>query len=202
MADTFEGSDLAGGGKGAGSRVSMQNVAAYAGVSIATVSKVMQGVSTVLPENVTKVQNAIEALGYRINPLGAELRRGRRNLVGLIVPTFDDPPLAKLVMALELEVERRGHVLFVGSSHGSEKREADIAGRMLDWRVGGIIVLPVKGQKSAAAMLLDDAAVPAVFVQPRQAASQRDTVLAPPGFNADGVAAEAVQLLFLRIGAP
>ncbi len=202
MADTFEGSDLAGGGKGAGSRVSMQNVAAYAGVSIATVSKVMQGVSTVLPENVTKVQNAIEALGYRINPLGAELRRGRRNLVGLIVPTFDDPALARLVMALELEVERRGHVLFVGSSHGSEKREADIAGRMLDWRVGGIIVLPVKGQKSAAAMLLDDAAVPAVFVQARQAASQRDTVLAPPGFSADGVAAEAVQLLFLRIGTP
>lgn len=48
-------------GKGAGARVSMQNVAAYAGVSIATVSKVMQGVSTVLPDNVTRVQNAIEA---------------------------------------------------------------------------------------------------------------------------------------------
>ena len=93
MADTFEGSDLAGGGKGAGSRVSMQNVAAYAGVSIATVSKVMQGVSTVLPENVTKVQNAIEALGYRINPLGAELRRGRRNLVGLIDRAYQGQPM-------------------------------------------------------------------------------------------------------------
>lgn len=202
MADTFEGSDLAGGGKGAGSRVSMQNVAAYAGVSIATVSKVMQGVSTVLPENVTKVQNAIEALGYRINPLGAELRRGRRNLVGLIVPTFDDPALARLVMALELEVERRGHVLFVGSSHSSEKREADIAGRMLDWRVGGIVVLPVKSRKSAAALLLDDAALPTVFVEARKAASRHDTVLALPGFNPDSIAAETIHLLFARIGAP
>lgn len=202
MADTVEGSDLAGGGKGAGSRVSMQNVAAYAGVSIATVSKVMQGVSTVLPENVTKVQNAIEALGYRINPLGAELRRGRRNLVGLIVPTFDDPGLARLVMALELEVERRGHVLFVGSSHGSEKREADIAGRMLDWRVGGMVVLPVKGQKSAAALLLEDAAIPAVFLAERKAAARFDTVLAPANFNPDNVASEAIQLLFTRLGPP
>jgi len=202
MAVTFEGNDLAGGGKSAGSRVSMQNVAAYAGVSIATVSKVMQGVSTVLPENVTKVQNAIEALGYRINPLGAELRRGRRNLVGLIVPTFDDPALARLVMALELEVERRGHVLFVGSSHNSEKREAEIAGRMLDWRVGGIVVLPVKGQKSVAALLFDDAAIPAVFLEARKGAGRFDTIPVPHGFNADAVAAEAIQVLFTRIGVP
>jgi LacI family transcriptional regulator len=201
MADTFEGNDLASGGKGAGSRVSMQNVAAYAGVSIATVSKVMQGVSTVLPENVTKVQNAIEALGYRINPLGAELRRGRRNLVGLIVPTFDDPALAQLVMALELEVERRGHVLFVGASHGAEKREADIAGRMLDWRVGGIVVMPVKDQKSPAALLLDDAAIPAVFVQKHKGYTRFETVLAMPGAKAADTAAEAIKVLFARIDA-
>ncbi|SHG22476.1 regulatory protein, lacI family [Kaistia soli DSM 19436] len=180
----------------------MRNVAAYAGVSIATVSKVMQGAPTVLPENVTKVQNAIEALGYRINPLGAELRRGRRNLVGVIVPTFEEPLIARLLVRLELEVERRGHVLFVGCSQGSEARETDIAVRMLDWRVAGVIVKPVKGQKSPAALLLEDAAMPAVFVQARNALLRFDTVIF--GINPDiaELAAASVDMLFARMEAP
>jgi DNA-binding LacI/PurR family transcriptional regulator len=197
MSTLIEDIDLAVGGKGAGARVSMQNVAAYAGVSIATVSKVMQGVSTVLPENVTKVQNAIEALGYRINPLGAELRRGRRNLVGLIVPTLEDQATAQLVTELELRVESRGHVLFVASSHQSEKREADLAGRMMDWRVAGVIVLPVKGQASAAALLLEDAGMPTVYVQKVRGKSRFDTIApdAPPS----KVATNATNALFERI---
>lgn len=174
MQSLFEDADLAGGSKGAGTRVSMQNVAAYAGVSIATVSKVMQGVATVLPENVVKVQNAIEALGYRINPLGAELRRGRRNLVGLIVPALDDPAVARLVTELELAVEARGHVLFVGSSHRSEKRETDLAGRMLDWRVAGVIVIPVASAASLT-LLFEDAGMPVVF---RAARATAETMVA------------------------
>ncbi|MBN9308814.1 LacI family DNA-binding transcriptional regulator [Devosia sp.] len=186
-------------GKGAGARVSMQNVAAYAGVSIATVSKVMQGVSTVLPDNVTRVQNAIEALGYRINPLGAELRRGRRNLVGLIVPSFEEAATGRLIMQLELEVERRGHVLFVASSHASEKREADTVGRMIDWRVAGVLIRPVKGQKGAGALLLEDAGLPAVYVQEKKTAPRFDTVVAPTDADPERVAATMVGALFARL---
>lgn len=156
---------LAPGAKRDGSRVSMQNVAAYAGVSIATVSKVMQGVPSVLPENVTKVQNAIEALGYRINPLGAELRRGRRNLVGVIVPTLEHPGLARFLTALETRVEARNHALFVATSRNSAVREAEVVGRMTDWRVAGIVIVPVEGQSGPSSLLLDDAQVPAVFVE-------------------------------------
>jgi DNA-binding LacI/PurR family transcriptional regulator len=168
MTDSLEDPGLAAGGKGTGARVSIHNVAAYAGVSIATVSKVMQGVPTVQPENVTKVQNAIEALGYRINPLGAELRRGRRNLIGLIVPTLEDKRTAELVEQLELAVERKNFVLFVASSHNSSKREADLAGRMLDWRVAGVILLGTAGSDGSAALLLDDAGMPAIVVSDRE----------------------------------
>jgi LacI family transcriptional regulator len=186
-------------GKGAGTRVSMQNVAAYAGVSIATVSKVMQGVSTVLPENVTKVQNAIEALGYRINPLGAELRRGRRNLVGLIIPSFEVEATGSLVSRLELEVERRGYVLFVASSQNSQERETEIVGRMIDWRVAGLLIKPVKGQRGGGALLIEDAGVPAVFLQERKAGVHFDTVVAAAGAAVDAVAVHMVQLVFARV---
>jgi len=174
----------------------MRNVAAYAGVSIATVSKVMQGEPTVLPENVTKVQNAIEALGYRINPLGAELRRGRRNLVGLIVPTLEDVAVARLVMQLELEIERRGHVLFAACSHDDESRETDIAMRMIDWRVGGVVVRPVKRRKSPAALLLDDALMPSVFVMPRKSSPLDDGVVIEAHTPAAALAAAVAERLF------
>ncbi|HZY72809.1 MAG TPA: LacI family DNA-binding transcriptional regulator [Edaphobacter sp.] len=200
MAWTSGGFDLAA-GKGAGTRVSMQNVAAYAGVSIATVSKVMQGVPTVLPENVTRVQNAIEALGYRINPLGAELRRGRRNLVGLIVPSFEEAVTGRLISQLELEVERRGHVLFVASSHSSERRESDTVGRMIDWRVAGVMIKSVKGQNGAGALLLEDSGMPAVFLQEKKTKPRFDTVVAPANSEPSRVAAAMVGVLFARLDA-
>jgi LacI family transcriptional regulator len=214
MPDVSEEPDLAK-GKIAGTRVSMQNVAAYAGVSIATVSKVMQGVPTVLPENVTKVQNAIEALGYRINPLGAELRRGRRNLIGAIVPTLEEPAIARLLTALETEIEARAHVLFVASSHRSEPRETDLVGRMIDWRVAGLIMVPIKGQRSGGALLLEDAGLPTVFVQREAGVRHFDTISAGRGrglagadpgevaaLPTDVLAATSAKALFRRIDSP
>jgi len=185
--------------KGPGARVSMQNVAAYAGVSIATVSKVMQGVTTVLPENVTRVQNAIEALGYRINPLGAELRRGRRNLIGLILSSFGNLADARVIEHLELEVERRGHVLFVASSHGSERREADNVARMIDWRVAGLLIRPVIGQVGSAALLLRDAGLPTTYLQERKTRVHFDTLVAPGTAEPGLVAGSLVELLFARL---
>ena len=148
--------------KKADARPSIHNVAAYAGVSIATVSKVMQGVATVRKENVIAVQNAIEALGYRINPLGAELRRGQRKLVGAIIADFQNQKSAQLLSELEKQVESRGYTLMAASSRGSEDREADLVGRMQDWRVAGIVVESVSGRQKASLLL--EEGPPAVFL--------------------------------------
>lgn len=150
--------------KSSGVRPSIHNVAAYAGVSIATVSKVMHGDKTVRPENVESVQNAIEALGYRINPLAADLRRGRRNLIGIIVPSYDDPYYASLIGALERQAEKRGYALAATSSRNSEKRELELVGRMEDWRVSGVILVPVKNENGPSARALNESEMAAVFI--------------------------------------
>ncbi|MDW9589654.1 LacI family DNA-binding transcriptional regulator [Sinorhizobium meliloti] len=150
--------------KTSGVRPSIHSVAAYAGVSIATVSKVMHGDKTVRPENVVSVQNAIEALGYRINPLAADLRRGRRKLVGIIVPSFDDPYYASFVGALERQAERRGYALAATSSRDSEKRELELVKRMEDWRVSGVILVPVKDENGQGARVLKASEMAAVFI--------------------------------------
>ena len=156
-------------------RPSIHNVAAYAGVSIATVSKVMQGVATVRKENVIAVQNAIEALGYRINPLGAELRRGQRKLVGAIVADFQNAKSAQLLSELEKQVESRGYTLMVASSRGSEDREADLVGRMQDWRVAGIVVESVSGRQKASLLL--EEGPPAVFLGNHWTRGRHDLVV-------------------------
>lgn len=156
-------------------RPSIHNVAAYAGVSIATVSKVMQGVATVRRENVIAVQNAIEALGYRINPLGAELRRGQRKLVGAIIADFENQGSAHLLSSLERHVESRGYTLMVASNRGSEDREAELVGRMQDWRVAGIIVESMPGWQKAPLLLQDGP--PAVFLGNHSAEGLHDVVL-------------------------
>lgn len=161
--------------KKADARPSIHNVAAYAGVSIATVSKVMQGVATVRKENVIAVQNAIEALGYRINPLGAELRRGQRKLVGAIVADYRNKESAHLLSALETSVESRGYTLMVASSRGSEDREAELVGRMQDWRVAGLIVESASGREKASLLLQDGP--PVVFLDNNTAEGLHDLVL-------------------------
>ena len=117
-------------------------------------------------------------VGYRINPLGAELRRGRRLLVGAIVPSFEDPLFGRLLTALERHAEVRGYAFAAISSRGSESREADLVNRMHDWRVAGVIVAPVKSEDGSAAVLLKDSGLPAVFIDRVMGGRTFDTVSA------------------------
>ncbi|OWK25902.1 hypothetical protein AJ87_46545, partial [Rhizobium yanglingense] len=80
--------------------------------------------------------------------------RGRRNLVGVIVPTYDDPYYASLVGALERQAETRGYAIAATSSRNSEMRELELVGRMEDRRVSGVILVPVKNANGSNARTL------------------------------------------------
>lgn len=190
---------MARGRTGAGTRPSIHSVAAYAGVSIATVSKVMQGVATVRPENVKSVQNAIEALGYRINPLAAELRRGRRMLIGAIVPSFEDPFYGRLISALEKSAEQRGYALAATSSRQSEKREAELVTRLQDWRVAGLVVVPVGRGAASTALLLRESGLATVFIGFDAETPQFDSVSADRGLAISDVSRVLVRRGHRRI---
>jgi len=185
-----------------GVRPSIHGVASYAGVSIATVSKVMQGDKTVRPENVKSVQNAIEALGYRINPLAADLRRGRRKLVGVIVPSYDDPYYASLIGALERQAESRGYAIAATSSRNSEMRELELVARMEDWRVSGAILVPVKNENGTSARTLSESEIAAVFVDNITGGSGAETVAFDYHTAIREVAARTARLGHRRILVP
>jgi LacI family transcriptional regulator len=166
-------------------RASIHDVASHAGVSAATVSKVMQGVTTVRPENAQRVYDAVEALGYRVDPLASDMRRARRRIIGAIVPEFESEFFGSMISELERLAEQRGFALVAASSRESEERERDILARMHDWRVGGVVLAPVRNEHGPAAGLMKTYGMTGVLIDRVLADDVFDTV------SADSAAASA-----------
>ncbi|CAM5732528.1 HTH-type transcriptional repressor PurR [Streptomyces hirsutus] len=78
--------------------VSLKDVAQRAGVSIKTVSNVVNNYQHVTPKMRAKVQQAIDELGYRPNLTARHLRKGRTGIIALAVPEFGNPYFAELAV--------------------------------------------------------------------------------------------------------
>ncbi|MGN8112976.1 LacI family DNA-binding transcriptional regulator [Labrys sp. 22185] len=138
-----------------GERATIHDVARLANVSPATVSKVLRGLGAVKAESVARIHAAVRELGFRVDPLAANLRRSRRSIVGLIVPDFRNPFFGSMVAHFERLAEGSGYRLVTVSSAEKTEREAAQTEALLDWRVAGMIVVPTDGRPAAEASLLD-----------------------------------------------
>lgn len=87
---------------------SLKDVAAAAGVSVTTVSRLLNGSLTLPDETRERVENAIRRLNYRPNPHARRLSRGRSDTIGLVVPDIANPFFAAFVAAVEEEADNHG----------------------------------------------------------------------------------------------
>ena len=123
--------------------VSIRDVAAAAGVSVATVSRVLSSdaeAGLVRPQTRTRVQSAIDELGYRPNDLARALLHQRTSTVGLVLPDIANPYYPPLVRAVEDGAVERGHrVVLCNTDRSPEKFQAylDV---LVKSRVDGIII--------------------------------------------------------------
>ncbi|MFD8796303.1 LacI family DNA-binding transcriptional regulator, partial [Streptomyces vinaceus] len=117
----------------------MKDVAARAGVGLKTVSRVVNGEAGVTPDTVRRVQEAIEALGFRRNDSARVLRKGRTATVGLVLEDLADPFYGPLNRAVEEVARAHGALLINGSSAEDPDRERELArGRLGRRGVGGV----------------------------------------------------------------
>ncbi|TCD15275.1 LacI family DNA-binding transcriptional regulator [Oricola cellulosilytica] len=174
-------------------RPSIHDVASHAGVSAATVSKVMHGVTTVKPDNVRKVYAAVETLGYRADPLASDLRRAKRRIIGAIVPEFESEFFGSMITELERSAEQRGYTLVATSSRESQDRELELIQRMQDWRVAGVILAPVRDEHGPAARFMRENDMTGVLIDRVLADDSFDTVSADSASASAGVAAALVE---------
>lgn len=127
-----------------GGRPTMKDVAALAGISIKTVSRVVNGVSTVDPELAARVHEATRKLGYRPNLTASNLRRqdGRTATIGMLVEDAANPFSAVIMRAVENVGRSRGVLVLFGSLDEDPARERELVGALLDRRVDGLVMVP------------------------------------------------------------
>jgi len=117
-------------------------VAARAGVGLKTVSRVVNSEPGVTPDTERRVQEAIEALGFRRNDSARVLRKGRTASIGLVLEDLADPFYGPLSRAVEEVARAHGALLINGSSAEDPEREQELVLALCARRVDGLIVIP------------------------------------------------------------
>ncbi len=122
----------------------MLDVAALAGVGLATVSRVVNGKPGVSAATVARVQAAIERLDYRHNVNASILRRSnpKTATIGLVLEDVANPFMSALHRAVEDCARERGVLVFAGSCDEDGDRERELISAFRARRVDGIIVVP------------------------------------------------------------
>src|SRR3954463_16809256 len=113
----------------AGRRPTMREVAAVAGVSLSTVSRVVNGGTGVGDDLAARVRGAVELLGYRHNLTASALRRADRQSasIGLIFEDVSNPFFGAVHRGVEDVARARGVLTLVGSSDEQADRERELA---------------------------------------------------------------------------
>jgi LacI family transcriptional regulator len=159
-------------------RATMREVAALAGVSLKTVSRVINAEPGVSPELATRVDAAIKRLDYRHNLWASSLRRtdGKSATIGLILEDIGNPFSATLHRAIEDVAVKRGVLVLAGSLEEDEARERELVSAFASRRVDGLVIMPASHDHS---YLLNErkAGTPFVFVDRPPAFLDADTVL-------------------------
>jgi DNA-binding LacI/PurR family transcriptional regulator len=123
--------------------VSLKDVARAAGVSIKTVSNVVNDYPFVSAETRAKVQAVLDELGYRPNLSARRLRSGRSGLIALSIPEIAAPYFAELADSVVAAAEARGLTVLIDKTGGQRGHEQQTAAGIRDNVVDGTIASPL-----------------------------------------------------------
>ncbi|ROS61239.1 LacI family transcriptional regulator [Frigoribacterium sp. PhB160] len=147
--------------------VSIRDVATTAGVSVGTVSNVLNHPDKVSPATVDRVHAAIDELGFVRNDAARQLRAGASRAIGLVILDGGNPFFTDVARGAETAAEKAGRVVLLGNSDQQVEREAHYLDLFEQNRVLGILISPV-GDVSERLARLRRRGTPAVLVD-RQA---------------------------------
>ena len=110
--------------------ITIRDVAEYAKVSVATVSRVLNNKGQVSEETKRKVRDAIEHLNYRPNLVARTLYKKTSSMIGLILPDITNPFFPALARTVEDQARSYGYTVILCNSDGSPAKEADYIGSL------------------------------------------------------------------------
>lgn len=143
---------------------SIKDVATHAGISIATVSRAVNSPERVSAATLARVQAAMDALQYRPNALGRQLRAERTGLLGVVLPSLANPVFAECMQGIEEAASVTGQRVMLMTTAYDREREARAIETMLEQRVDGLILTVADAAANAHLDRLDAEGVPYVLV--------------------------------------
>ncbi|HVX67576.1 MAG TPA: LacI family DNA-binding transcriptional regulator [Bryobacteraceae bacterium] len=119
----------------------MRDVAERAGVSISTVSHVINKTRPISTETTARVLDAIRELGFHKNAIGRRLARGRSDSIGLIISDIENPFFGELIKSFEIAVQDRGFDVLLCTTNYVPERARKAVDRMIENNVQGVAVM-------------------------------------------------------------
>jgi LacI family transcriptional regulator len=129
--------------------VGVKDVAAAAGVSVGTVSNVLNRPDRVSARTVERVHKAIDELGFVRNDAARQLRAGRSRSIGLVVPDIGNPFFAEVARGAEDRAADAGMTVLLGNSDENVQRQNAHLALFQEQRVNGVLLTPASDDLSS-----------------------------------------------------
>ena len=123
-----------------GAKLTIRDVARTAGVSVGTVSRVLNRNESVHADMRQRVHQAIDTLGYSPNHVARSMRSRTTQTIGCIIREISIPPLAAFVRAAHDVLHEAGYALLLTNSEGSAERERELLKRLSRRQADGILL--------------------------------------------------------------
>src|SRR4051812_15007169 len=170
----------------------MRDVAVLAGVSLKTVSRVINDEPGVAAATAERVTAAIAELGFQRNDLARSLRQGRSSsTLGLLIEDVANPFYSAIAQAVEAAARERGYLLITASCEEDPARERELVQTLLRRRVDALLLVPASSDHSYLARETADG-TPVVFLDRPPIGIDADQVLLD---NVGGARAAAEHLI-------
>ncbi len=145
-------------------KVTIYDVAKHAGVSTATVSKVLNGTGRISKDTSLRVTQAIEELQFRPSILASALKKNQTFSIGLLVPDITNPFYAELTRAIEDEALSRDYFVLVCSTDNRAQREQKQIELLLRKQLDGLIIATTNGMNDKMLAILKKSGLRIVFI--------------------------------------
>ena len=119
----------------------IEDVAAIAGVSIATVSRAINEPDKVADGTRRRVNEAVARTGYTPNAMARSLRMRRGKMILILAPDVGDPNFSNILVGLETEASKRGYGVLIGNTQNDPTRESDYLRFISSNQADGLILL-------------------------------------------------------------
>jgi DNA-binding LacI/PurR family transcriptional regulator len=157
-------------------RPTMKDVADYAGVSVSTVSHVLNKTRYVSADASQRIEQAIRTLDSKPNPIAQNLRRGKSKLVGFLVSNMENYFYVNVAKNIEKVLALSGYGLVIVDCAENKKKETDRVGSLMLRGVDGLIIAPTEPNCEYLKKLIDPD-FPVVFIDRQPVNYQGDTIL-------------------------